>query len=146
MVLASTNTTGNLEGVAELADKVMEVATPTVSAVTAPLPQLTSEIEQSLKSAASRHQSNCSCLQLIQGTCSKPCSPADFLALRTYIMLVPPEVWRRCSEVQTILLPRHPVKRPGLPLVATSVAAHPPCRLLYITDCLNHFLYTQVPK
>jgi len=46
MVLASTTTAGSLEDLAELADKIMEVAKPTVSAVASPLSQLTSELEQ----------------------------------------------------------------------------------------------------
>ena len=48
MVLASTSTTVSLEELAELADKIVEVAIPTVSATTTPQPysQLLSELEQ----------------------------------------------------------------------------------------------------
>ena len=44
MVLASTNDTTGLEDLASLADKITEVATPSVSSVTAS--QLTTEVEQ----------------------------------------------------------------------------------------------------
>ena len=46
MVLASTAATTSLEDMAELADKIVEVATPVVAAVDSPLPQLTSQLEQ----------------------------------------------------------------------------------------------------
>ena len=47
MVLASTKTSTTLEELAELADKVIEVATPTVAATsTPPFPQLLTEIDQ----------------------------------------------------------------------------------------------------
>ena len=48
MVLASAKTTATLEELAELADKVVEVATPTVAATSAPhpFPEILTEIEQ----------------------------------------------------------------------------------------------------
>lgn len=48
MVLASTSTTTSLEELAELADKIVEVATPTIAATTTPQasPQLLTELEQ----------------------------------------------------------------------------------------------------
>lgn len=47
MVLASTSATATLEEIAELADKVVEVAAPTVAAASAPpFPELLTEIEQ----------------------------------------------------------------------------------------------------
>ena len=47
MVLASTSTTGTLEELAELADKVVEVAAPTDAATSAsPCPKTITEIEQ----------------------------------------------------------------------------------------------------
>ena len=47
MVLASTSTTATLEELAELADKVAEVAAPTVAATSvSPCPEVISEIEQ----------------------------------------------------------------------------------------------------
>ena len=47
MVLASTSTTGTLEELAELADKVVEVAAPTDAATSAsPCPKIITEIEQ----------------------------------------------------------------------------------------------------
>ena len=47
MVLASTSTTATLDELAELTDKVVEVAAPTVAATGAPpFPELLTEIEQ----------------------------------------------------------------------------------------------------
>ena len=47
MVLASANATATLEELAELADKVVEVAAPTVAATSAtPFPEILTEIEQ----------------------------------------------------------------------------------------------------
>ena len=48
MVLASTSATTSLEELAELADKIVEVATPTIAATTTPQPfsQLLTELEQ----------------------------------------------------------------------------------------------------
>lgn len=48
MVLASTSTTTSLEELVELADKIVEVATPTIAATTTPppSPQLFAEIQQ----------------------------------------------------------------------------------------------------
>ena len=57
MVLASTSNTTNLEELAELADKIVEVAAPTVAATTAPLPQLLSEVEQ-LRAEVSKLQTS----------------------------------------------------------------------------------------
>ena len=53
MVLASTAATVSLDDLAELADKIVEVAAPTVNAVHTP--QLTSEVEQ-LRSEVARLQ------------------------------------------------------------------------------------------
>ncbi len=47
MVLASTSPTATLDEIAELADKIVEVAVPTISSTTAPpFPELLTEIEQ----------------------------------------------------------------------------------------------------
>ena len=50
MVLASTPDTMGLEDLAQLADKIMEVATPTIAAIHTP--QITSEVEQLRKKVA----------------------------------------------------------------------------------------------
>ena len=60
MVLASTNTTATLEELAELADKVVEVAAPTVAATSVspgPSPEILAEIEQ-LRSAVEQLQTS----------------------------------------------------------------------------------------
>lgn len=51
MVLASTSATTSLEELAELADKIVEVATPTIAATTTPkpFPQLLTELELELE-------------------------------------------------------------------------------------------------
>jgi len=48
MVLASTSATTSIEELAEPADKIVEVATPTIAATTTPHPfsQLLTELEQ----------------------------------------------------------------------------------------------------
>ncbi len=46
MVLASTSHTTSLDELAELADKITEVAAPTVAATSISSPQLLTEVEQ----------------------------------------------------------------------------------------------------
>ena len=46
MVLASTRRDTSVEELAQIADKIMEVATPSVSTVTTTPPQLAAEMEQ----------------------------------------------------------------------------------------------------
>ena len=81
MVLASTAATTSLEDMAELADKIVEVATPVVAAVDSPLPQLTSQLEQ-LRTEVSRLQSSVKALtrqaraRSSSRTRSRPASPA----------------------------------------------------------------------
>ena len=73
MVLASTSNTTNLEELAELADKVLEVAALTVAATTALLPQLLSEVEQ-LRAEVSKLQTSIRTLTRQSRTCQP--SPA----------------------------------------------------------------------
>ena len=75
--------------------------------------------------------------------CHIPVLPAQL-----HLLLNPPPIqfagiinlWRFCSQVSTSML--LPGKRPGQPLMATSVSDQQPSRLFYVTDSLTglHFL------
>ena len=56
-------------------------------------------------------------------------------------MLVPPAVWGVSTEVQTTLHLQTAPKRPGQPLAATGAPGPNSCRLLHVTDSINHLKF-----
>ena len=116
MVLASTSPTATLEELAELADKVAEVAAPTIASVNSS--QLSSEVEQ-LRAEVSKLQASIKTLaRHTRSNTPRLRSPSPAVSHRSSES----EVWRCSSEMQSTLLQGRSVKRPGQPLVATGVA------------------------
>ena len=143
MVLASTDPSMDLRNLAELADKVVEVATQTVSAVSNPHPpppvntepsdikhlreevaRLTQLVEslttRSRRRSPSLPRSRCS------GSLAPSSMPQDSLCWyhRTF-----GDDAQKCKEPCT-----WGVKHPGRTLAATSATGTLPCRLFYVQD------------
>ena len=143
MVLASTGTSVSLDEMAELADKVMEVAAPSISAVTTSVttsPPLATFVRRSpgcrswsRSSLALGLLHTMPLVHLIAPQLLHP-PPRHRSRHRTrFALLVSSEVWQSSTEMQVSMLLG--VKLPGRPLAAASVAgqSHQGC-LFYVQD------------
>lgn len=134
-----------LRELAELADKIADVATPTITATTTlpPSPQLLTKIRQ-LYIYAPRSE-NYRALSARSPTSPEDDPPDNPARLHTLLMahplLVLPETWRSCKEMQIPMLLHSTIKRPDWPLMATSASSLQTCRLLPITDRTNRFTF-----
>lgn len=125
IVLASTLNTIGLEKLAEMADKIVEVATPSIAAAFTPTvpppPPPTPAVEQ-LRAEVTRlekliHKLAFDILLSFDPSLSHPYTHDPHIRP---VLLVPPEIWWAGTEMQTAML--LVVKRPGRPLAVTSVA------------------------
>ena len=132
MVLASARRDTTLAQLAQMADEIMEVATPSISAVhrdARPTPQLSAEMEQLRSEVAGL-------TNLVKSLTRRRRSPSPHPSRR---QLTTDLCWyhqrfgddaRKCQEPCMFKVG----KLRGQPLVATGVSGHSHSRLFYITD------------
>lgn len=130
MVLASSDPSITLDGLAETADRVMEVSGPSIAAVrttpsTAELESLRSEVRQlqdlvrTISTWSSRHRTTPA-----RHRSSSPARPMPTSG--------EPALWGGCHQVSSAMSPSG--KRPGQSLAATGVPGLVPSRLFFIMD------------